>query len=325
MQTWNAESNEPMLRINRALGFEPVAAVPELVPAASPRYPDRNVRRGARGAGLRGWPPTRHRHRPRNLNRVMPAEGIVSMAAPSASDMVVVITGGDPVDARPPARAAGRHPRDRGRLRRRPRAGARASRSTSWSATSTRRRRSRWRRPRRQAPSIERHPAAKDATDLELALDAAAGAWAPAHDPRARRPRRPPRPPARQRPAARPPRARRRHGHRADGRGARRRRARRRRPSTARSATSSRSSRSTDRRAASPPRGLLYPLGRRGPRSPAPPAASATSSSTTPPPSPSPRACSWPSSPASSAPTTRRPPDDPLPPARRRLAAARAC
>ena len=28
----------------------------------------------------------------------MPAEGIVSMAAPSASDMVVVITGGDPVD-----------------------------------------------------------------------------------------------------------------------------------------------------------------------------------------------------------------------------------
>ena len=33
VQTWNAASNEPMLRINRALGFAPGAAVPELVPA----------------------------------------------------------------------------------------------------------------------------------------------------------------------------------------------------------------------------------------------------------------------------------------------------
>ena len=102
----------------------------------------------------------------------MPAEGIVSMAAPSASDMVVVVTGGDPVD---PAHLADLP------------AGARViaadsgvehalllglsvhhvvgdfdSASAKALATAA-----------AAGASLDRHPAAKDVTDLELALDAA--------------------------------------------------------------------------------------------------------------------------------------------------------
>ena len=131
------------------------------------------------------------------------------MAAPSASDMVVVVTGGDPVDPTHLPELPGGRPGDRGRLRRR----ARARRSAC--------RRPRGRRlrlglaggaggaPTAAGASIERHPAAKDATDLELALDAALALGAPTH-PRARRPRRAARPPARQRSSCSPARARRR-------------------------------------------------------------------------------------------------------------------
>ena len=57
MQTWNASSNEPMLRINRALGFAPVQRFQSLVPAVRlTRYPDA-AHEGELGvAGLRGWP-----------------------------------------------------------------------------------------------------------------------------------------------------------------------------------------------------------------------------------------------------------------------------
>ena len=95
-----------------------------------------------------------------------------------------------------------RRPRDRRRLRARARPRARR-------AGRPRRRRPRLGRSRRcstprspTGPAVERHPAAKDATDLELALDAARrprrhrGA-------RGRRRRRPPRPLPRQRAAAR--------------------------------------------------------------------------------------------------------------------------
>ena len=95
------------------------------------------------------------------------------MAAPGASETVVVVTGGDPVD---PAHAA------------RPcRPAPSSSRSTRASSTP---RRSGWPidlaigdfdsvDPQRLAQAeaagavVERHPVAKDATDLELALDAA--------------------------------------------------------------------------------------------------------------------------------------------------------
>ena len=107
-----------------------------------------------------------------NLNRVMPAEGIGSMAALSASDMVVVITGGDPVE--------------RAHLPELP-AGTRVIAADSgvdhalalgvavdlvvgdFDSAS----------PGSLAEAeaagaiLERHPAAKDLTDLELALDAA--------------------------------------------------------------------------------------------------------------------------------------------------------
>ena len=95
------------------------------------------------------------------------------MAAPGASEMVVVVTGGDAVD---PAHLDGRHRRrlrDRGRLRHRPRAGPRVCGSTSPSATSTRSTPAALATADGHGHPVERHPAAKDATDLELALDAA--------------------------------------------------------------------------------------------------------------------------------------------------------
>ena len=49
VQTWNADSNEPMLRINRALGFAAGAALPRLVPAAD-LSTLADARRGARGS-----------------------------------------------------------------------------------------------------------------------------------------------------------------------------------------------------------------------------------------------------------------------------------
>jgi thiamine pyrophosphokinase len=102
----------------------------------------------------------------------MPAEGIVSMAALSASDMVVVVTGGDPVE--------------RSHLPELP-DGARVVAADSGvdhalalglhvdlvvgdfdsaSPASVE-------RAADLGASVERHPVAKDATDLELALDAA--------------------------------------------------------------------------------------------------------------------------------------------------------
>ena len=116
-------------------------------------------------------------------------------------ETVVVVAGGHPSPGGVPELPE-RRVRDRGRLRRRPGARARAPH------------RSRDRRlrlglgrpgsqpPRRRVPSIERHPAAKDATDLELALDAAI-ALEPSRILVDRRRRRPARPPARLDPAAR--------------------------------------------------------------------------------------------------------------------------
>jgi thiamine pyrophosphokinase len=107
----------------------------------------------------------------------MPAEGIVPMAAQGASDMVVVITGGDPVERShlPPmadgtlviaadsgldhARALGL-PVDLA-------VGDFDSASTAGVEAA-----------RAEGTTIRRHPAAKDATDLELALDAALGTGA---------------------------------------------------------------------------------------------------------------------------------------------------
>ena len=139
---------------------------------------------------------------PKNLNRVMPAEGIGTMAARAPSETVVVVTGGDPSTA---ARAglAGRRPTvDRRRLRRRRAPRRSASPSTSPSATSTRStpagagaRRGRRRAGRAPSRGQGRHrPRAGPRRRRRLGADA---------DPRARRPRRPPRPPAGQRAAAR--------------------------------------------------------------------------------------------------------------------------
>jgi thiamine pyrophosphokinase len=107
-----------------------------------------------------------------NLNRVMPAEGIGSMAALSASDMVVVITGGDAIE--------------RAHLPELP-AGVRVIAADSGvdhalqlgipvdhvvgdfdsaSAESLE-------KAAAAGATLDRHPAAKDHTDLELALDAA--------------------------------------------------------------------------------------------------------------------------------------------------------
>ena len=89
-------------------------------------------------------------------------------------DTVIVVAGGD---ASSRAAAAGRCPSgahgDRRRRRRRPGARARASRSTSRSATSTPSRAAGLAAAEAAGARIERYPADKDATDLELALDAA--------------------------------------------------------------------------------------------------------------------------------------------------------
>src|SRR5688572_27553768 len=102
----------------------------------------------------------------------MPAEGIVSMAAPSATDMVVVITGGDRVE--------------RDHLPTLPE-GTRVVAADSgvdhalalgldvdlvvgdFDSASPQA----LERAAAEGATVERHPAAKDATDLELALDAA--------------------------------------------------------------------------------------------------------------------------------------------------------
>ena len=125
------------------------------------------------------------------------------MAAPGASEMVVVVTGGDPGRPRPPARAARRaRRRDRGRLGHRPRPGARPRRRRGDRRLRLGVAARAWRGRPTPGATVERHPAAKDATDLELALDAALALGAGAH-PRARGPRRAPRPPPRQRAAPR--------------------------------------------------------------------------------------------------------------------------
>lgn len=102
----------------------------------------------------------------------MPAEGIGKMAAPSASDMVVVITGGDPVD---PSHVVelptGAHviAVDSG-IEQAQRLGLPIDLAIGDFDSVT---------PAGLAQAaaagaqIERHPVAKDATDLELALDAA--------------------------------------------------------------------------------------------------------------------------------------------------------
>jgi hypothetical protein len=114
----------------------------------------------------------RHAIDPKNLNRVMPAEGIGNMAAPGASETVVVVTGGDAID---PA-----HVRDLP-------AGVRVIAVDSGvdqahalgldvelaigdfdSVTPDG-----LARAESDGAAIDRHPTAKDATDLELALDAA--------------------------------------------------------------------------------------------------------------------------------------------------------
>src|SRR5262245_11233616 len=103
----------------------------------------------------------------------MPAEGIVSMAAPSASDMVVVIAGGDPVSsAELPDLPAGtrviaadsgvEHALALGLA-----VDLVVGDFDSASPESVE-------RAAAAGAVIERHPVAKDATDLELALDAAA-------------------------------------------------------------------------------------------------------------------------------------------------------
>jgi thiamine pyrophosphokinase len=102
----------------------------------------------------------------------MPAEGIVSMAAPSASDMVVVVTGGDPVARSevpdlPPgtcviaADSGVEHALSLG-LAVDLVVGDLDSASPDAIERAT-----------AAGAAVERHPVAKDATDLELALDAA--------------------------------------------------------------------------------------------------------------------------------------------------------
>ena len=186
-----------------------------------------------------------------------------------------------PTAATRSTRPAAADARDRRRLRARARARARRARSTSSSATSTRS------IPRRSTPrsptgaAVERHPADKDATDLELALDAA------------RRPRRRPRSSWSAAPAAAsttssptcccsPRPGSRDVARRGRGSATRtcHRRARPRRARTARPATCARCSRSAARPSACVTDGLRFPLRRRDARARDRPAASATSSST---------------------------------------------
>jgi thiamine pyrophosphokinase len=107
-----------------------------------------------------------------NLNRVMPAEGIVSMAALSASDMVVVVTGGDPVEpAHLPELPEGTRvvAADSGvdhALALGLAVDLVVGDLDSASPASVE-------RAAAAGASVERYPVAKDATDLELALDAA--------------------------------------------------------------------------------------------------------------------------------------------------------
>jgi thiamine pyrophosphokinase len=102
----------------------------------------------------------------------MPAEGIVSMAAPSATDMVVVITGGDPVErshlpdlpegTRVVAADSGvDHALRLGLV-----VDLVVGDLDSASPASVE-------KAEVAGAVVERHPVAKDATDLELALDAA--------------------------------------------------------------------------------------------------------------------------------------------------------
>ena len=116
--------------------------------------------------------PETARHRPKNLIRVMPAEGHRHMPAPSASSTFIVVTGGDalgrrdvadlPADAMVVAADSGI---DQARS-----AGLRVDVAVgdfdSVSAEGLR-------AVEEAGGVVERHPAAKDETDLELALDAA--------------------------------------------------------------------------------------------------------------------------------------------------------
>ncbi len=185
VQTWNASSNEPMLRINRALGFQPDAAVPGLVPATrltgrALRYPD-GARRGARGSRAeRVDRPQTARHRPEEPDPGNAGGGNRHMAAPGASEHG---GGGDRGRSRRPRRTcedvrAGVDGH-RGRLGRRSGPRPRPPRSTWPSATSTR-------SPRRASTACGRRagrwsatPSPRTPADLELALDAAMRAVAP--------------------------------------------------------------------------------------------------------------------------------------------------
>ena len=250
------------------------------------RDPDGNDEGELRGAGLRGWPT--YRHRPTNLIRVMPAEGIVRWQrraratgggdrrrrprraspprrrCPSGTRVVAADSGVD--HARPLGLAVDLVVGDldsvvAGSLGAGPRRRAPASSAT---------RRQGRHRPR---PGARRRP----------------GARAPRHVHRARRPRRAARPPPRRvLLAVADPTWPRHLDHGAHGRRARARGA------ATRDAASAPDRRprhaAAGRRAGagrSAPPACCYPLARRGPRSPAPPGASATSSSTTPPPWPS--------------------------------------
>ena len=182
------------------------------------------------------------------------------------SGTCIIVTGGDPPHPAYRAPPAVGRPGHRGRLRSRPRRRARA------------RRRPRPGRPRlgdqggaRPRPAgagipVEEHPVAKDQTDLELAIDAAARRRRRPHRRRQRR-RRPARPPAR-----RPAGAGRAGAHR--GRHTRRRRGRRRaRPGWRRSTARDRQAVDGPARRAAHPAGGRRAGRRRAHRGPALPAA----------------------------------------------------
>ena len=77
VETWNAAANQPMLRINPALGFAPVQRFRAWFLSFDSPATLTSAPRGARGSRAErvARRPTA-RHRPRNLIRVMPAEGI---------------------------------------------------------------------------------------------------------------------------------------------------------------------------------------------------------------------------------------------------------
>ena len=105
---------------------------------------------------------------PQNLIWVMPAEVCACKV-----ETIIVVAGGQPSAGRRARPLPAGRDRDRRRRRRRPGARARAPRRPRDRRLRLGHARQGSRPPRRPARAIERHPAAKDATDLELALDAA--------------------------------------------------------------------------------------------------------------------------------------------------------